>query len=159
MATYSLGDIIDSVETTLSAAASLKRSQSYDELMPGVHEVPLLQVWPASCDPVSFGSQTDRLTLGDRSEGEGHSVKEYVIHGDLYGDTRGGRNIGESMKRLVTAINEMENILDTQKYPLFGNSNLLSMTWRWEFVTFTYGKVEYCGARFYVTVRAGTSAI
>jgi hypothetical protein len=155
---YILGDIVDSIETTLSAAASLRRSQSYDELTEGIHEYPTLQVYPSSNTGSSWNSQTDRLTFGGPVPTGGvvekHvSVKEYIIHADLYARQRS--HINEDMEQLVDTINELEDILDTQEYPYFGRDDLYSWRWSWNQVTFEYAGVMYLGARFIITVRAG----
>lgn len=155
---YILGDIVDSIETTLSAAASLVRSQSYDELTEGIHEYPLLQVYPSANTGTSRGSETDRFSFeGPVPVGavvKHLSVKEYIIHADLYARQRS--HINEDMEQLVDTINELEDILDGQDpQSLFGRADLFSFRWSWSQVTFEYAGVMYLGARFIITVRAG----
>lgn len=153
MGTYLLGDIVDSIEDTLSAAASLARSQSYDELSEGMQDYPTLQVWPGENPGTSLGSETHKKTLRF-SSGIGHSVKEYVIYADLFARQRS--HVAEDMAQLVETITDLEDILDTQSCPPFGNDNIMDFKWRWEHVTFDYGGVLFAGARFYITVRCGT---
>ena len=155
---YILGEIVNSVEATLSAAASLERSQSYDELTEGMQDYPTLQVYPSANTGGSWDSQTHRLTFGGPVPAGGvvrkHvSVKEYTIHADLYARQRS--HIGEDMAQLVDTINELEDILDTQEYPLFGRTDLYSFRWSWAQVTWDYAGVMYLGAQFIITVRAG----
>ena len=151
MAVYVLGDIVDAIETTLSAAASLRRSQSYDELTEGVQrgDAPLLQVYPEENPGTSGHSETDRISFSGA-----HSVKRYVIFADLYAKQRS--NIGEDMKQLVDTINELEDILDSQTYPVFGSDYILSFRWLWGRVVFDYAGVNFMGARFQILVEVGT---
>ena len=97
MSTYLLGDIVDGIASTLGAAASLVGTQSYDELKEGIHDYPILQVYPEANPGTSRDSETHKLTLSTK-----HTVKEYTIHADLYAHVRG--NIGDDMLLLVNAI-------------------------------------------------------
>lgn len=155
MGTYILGDIVKAIGTTLGAAASLRRTEQYDGLTEGIHEYPLLQVYPAGMTGSSWGSQTDRSTFKGPVGGVvvHHSEKEYTIHADLYARQRS--HIDEDMEQLVDTVNEFEDILDTQECPFFGRSDLYSFHWSWQQVTFDYGGVGFLGARFIITVRAG----
>ena len=155
MATYTLDELIDAIETTLSAAASLVRSQTYDELSEGMQDTPTLQVYIDENLGTDFTGNTDRATFGNRTTHKRHSFKEYVIIADYYANQRA--NIGEDMGRLVTGINELEDILDYQDYPLFGLSFVTSFRWSWKRVTFDNGGVDFVGARFRLIVRCGTS--
>ena len=149
MATYNLGELVDAVETTLSTAASLGRSQTYDEITEAVQDWPLLQVYPEENLGTDFTGDTDRVTLSGK-----HSIKEYLIYADLYARQRS--HIGEDMGQLVETINELEDILDDLSYPLFGRDEVTSFRWSWRRVVFTYGGVDYVGARFSIVVRAGS---
>ena len=148
MSTYTLDELIDGIETVLSAAPSLVRSQTYDELTEGIHEYPLLQVYPEENPGTDWATNTDRITLTGV-----HSLKEYIIHADLYARARS--HIAEDMKQLVDSINELEDILDTQGCPPFDLDFVRSFRWSWSRVTFRYGDVDYVGARFRITVRCG----
>ena len=158
MGTYVLGTVVKAVATTLSAAASLKRTQQYDEISEGMQDSPTLQVWPAGNTGTSWNSQTDRLTfrgpIGADPAAQ-HSVKEYTIHADVY--CRQRAHINEDMAQVVTTVNEIEDILDDLAYPLFGLGSMYSFRWSWNYVTFDYGGVMYVGARFVITVRMGVT--
>ena len=151
MATYTLDDLVNGVHDTLAAASSLTRGQSQakDEITEGIHDYPLLQTWLAENMGTSYESETDRLTLSGT-----HSVKEYLIYSDLYVEQ--GAHVGQAMGQLLETINEIEDILDTQTYDLFDQDYITSMRWSWRQVSFEYGGVLYAGARFSITVRAGT---
>lgn len=150
MATYTLDELIDGIETVLGAAASLSRSQTYDEITEGIHDAPLLQVYPEENLGTSYASATDALTLSGK-----HSVKEYLIHADLYAQQRA--HIGEDMAALVTGINELEDILEAHHTARFNLAFVISFRWSWRRVTFDYGGVMYVGARFFITVECGSS--
>jgi hypothetical protein len=60
--TLTLAEMCDAIESELSAATGIVRSESYDELTEGIHEDLLLQVWPHSGSPVSTNSGTQKLT-------------------------------------------------------------------------------------------------
>jgi hypothetical protein len=151
MATYTLDGLVNGVHDTRAAAASLVRdeSQAEDEITEGIHDWPLLQTWMAENTGTDWTGETDRVTLSGR-----HSVKEYLIHSDLYVAQRA--HVGEAMGKLLSTVNEIEDILDAQSYDLFGLDYVTSMCWSWRQVTFEYGGVKYTGARFSVTVRAGS---
>lgn len=154
MAVYTLGALVDGIETVLSAALSLTvpeggRSQTYTELTEGMNQTPTLQVYPEENLGTDFTGATDRATLTGK-----HSFKEYTIHADYYANQR--TDIGQDMGRLVTGINELEDILDTQGCPPFDLDFITSFRWSWARVTFDYGGVDFVGARFRLTVRCGT---
>ena len=158
MGTFLLSTLLNAVKTYLGAAASLSRTDGYNELTEGIHEAPTLQIWPVRNSGTDWTGQTDRLTLGASVLGQGgggaakSSAKEYLIYADLYAEVRGA-SLGEAMMTMVTGIEELEEILDRMAYPLFGLDDVLSFRWDWEHVTFDYGKVRYVGARFKIWVR------
>jgi hypothetical protein len=151
MATYTLDELLNGVHDTLAAASSLVRdeSQAEDEITEGIHDWPLLQTWMAENTGTDWTGETDRVTLSGK-----HSVKEYLLYSDLYVEQRA--HVGQAMGKLLYVINEFEDILDTQSYNLFGLDYVTSMRWSWRQVTFEYGGVKYTGARFSITVRAGS---
>jgi len=151
MATYTLDNLLNGVHDTLAAAASLVRDQSQaaDEITEGIHDYPLLQTWMAENTGTDWTGETDRVTLSGT-----HSIKEYLIYSDLYVEQRA--HVAQAMGALLATINEIEDILDTQTYNLFSLNYVTSMRWSWRHVTFEYGGVQYTGARFSITVRAGT---
>jgi hypothetical protein len=125
------------------------QSQAADEITEGIHDYPLLQTWMAENTGTDWTGETDRETLSGK-----HSIKEYLIHSDLYVEQRA--HVGQAMGQLLETLNEHEDILDDLSYPLFGLSFVTSFRWSWRHVTFEYGGVQYTGARFSITVRAGT---
>lgn len=149
MALYTLDELVDGIETVLSAAASLVRSQTYDEITEGITEYPLLQVYLEENSGTDFTTNTDRITLTGK-----HSIKEYTVHADVYARVRA--NIGQDMGQLTTTINEIEDILDNQGCPPFDLDFLTSFRWSWRRVVFRYNNVDFVGARFMITVRCGT---
>jgi len=154
MALYTLDELVDGIETVLSAALSLTvpeggRSQTYDELTEGMNQTPTLQVYPEENLGTDFTGATSKATLNGK-----HSFKEYIIHADYYANQR--TDIGQDMGRLVTGINELEDILDTQGCPPFDLNFIASFRWSWSRVTFDYGGVDFVGARFRLIVRCGT---
>ncbi|KPJ77283.1 MAG: hypothetical protein AMJ81_00030 [Phycisphaerae bacterium SM23_33] len=149
MAVYTLDALLDAIEGIMDDAASLVRSQTYDELTEGIHDYPLLQVYPEENTGTDWTGETDRVTLSGK-----HSVKEYTVHADIYARQRS--HIAEDMKKCVDVANETEDILDNLSYPLFGLACVTSFRWSWRRVVFEYGGVKYMGARFVIVVRAGT---
>ena len=142
-----LAQMCDAIEATLGEATTVARSQSYDELTEGVHDTPLLQVYPQSGDQDPSGT-ADRTTFS-----AGVRQTEVIVHADYYAAERGA-SIGEEMARLVDGIDAITNIVEGQdQKPYFGLVGLKGFSWRWERVTFDYGGVSYVGARFYFTLR------
>ncbi len=145
--------ILDAIETTLSAALTITRSQTFDELTEGINsaDTPLLQVYPEALEPnVSAGSQTDKLTLG----GDPPVRREvYVVFADYYARQRS--HIGEDMGALVGGIDAMTTVLEAQtcKNP-FGldEGNVRSFQWGWRRVVFEYAGAQFIGARCTITL-------
>lgn len=146
-----LSAIINAIEDTLDAAASLLRSQSYDQLTEGIHDYPLLQVYVENND-VDRGQQTERTSFTGATRQKG-----YTVYADVYARQRS--NIAEDMAQLVTTVDELEDILEAQdalvahSSPLFGLTEaghpvIRSFRWSWSRVVFEYGGVQYMGARF-----------
>jgi hypothetical protein len=147
MADVNLSTICDAIETTLAAATGLVRTQSYDELTEGIHDWPMLQVYPESGELDPSG-RTDRTTFG-----AGVQQDRTIIHADLY--VRQRAHIGEDMSALVNMIDAIKQVLRHEGADtLFGVANLQSIHWRWERVVFIYGdpELKYVGARFYIEV-------
>jgi len=143
-----LAQICDAVESTLDDAVTLAHSQSYDELTEGVHDTPLLQVYPQSGSQDPGGGTADRTTFG-----AGVRQTEVVVHADYYAAER-GTDIGEEMARLVNGIDAITNVIEGQdQKPYFGLVGIKGFSWRWDRVTFDYGGVAYVGARFMLTLR------
>lgn len=149
-----LADMLDNIESTLSAAASLDLTQSYDELKEGIPETPLLQIYPAGVAPVSRDSQTDRKTFGGMSPGGGVTQETVTVHGDLFVSQR--KLISQEMRDLVVLIEELQDILRTQpKNNLFGDPNIMSFTWQWHYASFEYSGADYVGAKFIIEAILG----
>jgi len=155
MAVYTIADLILAIATTLGAAPSLVRTQyagttvAVSRMTEGMDDVPLLQIYPEANTTTDWTGETDRISLSGK-----HSIKEYTIHADLFARQRS--QIDEDMAQLVTSIDELENILDTQVYPLFGRDYVTSFQWSWHRVVFGYAGMDYVGARFVLVVRTGT---
>jgi hypothetical protein len=146
MATITLAQICNGIESALSAATTLARSQSYDELTEGVHDIPTLQVYPES-GLQDAGGNTDRTTFG-----AGVRQTEFTIHADYYAAQQS--NIGEDMAALVNGIDAIQNELEKQDSTRFGFSDHnLSFRWSWTRVQFVYNEANYMGARFIIVVR------
>ena len=143
-----LGQILNAIEATLATATTVNRSESYDELTEGIHDFPMLQVYPeaGTQDP---GGGTDRTTFRG-----GVRQTEFTIHVDYYARQRS--HIGEDMSALVDGIDALQNVFeaqDTKSY--FGLAGIRAFKWSWSRAVFTYGdpNVSYMGARFVLTIR------
>jgi hypothetical protein len=139
-----LAQIVDAVETTLSAAVGLARSQTYDEITSSLNDFPLLQVYPESwvCDP---SGGTERSTFG------GHARQhEAVIHADLFA----GEVVpfGERMGTLVGMIDALMDVLEAQMSTFFGVAGIRALHWSWQRAVIDYGDKKYLAARFVITV-------
>ena len=144
-----LAQICDAIETTLGAATTVTRSQSHDELTEGIHDLPMLQVYPEN-GYQDAGGATERTTFG----GAGNPVRqtEFTIHADYYARQRS--HIGEDMAALVDGIDALQNVLEGQdQKPYFDLVGIKAFSWRWDRVTFIYASEDYVGARFALTVR------
>lgn len=143
-----IAQICDAIEETLGAATGITRSESYDELTEGIHDLPMLQVYPENGNQDAFTS-TDRTTFRG-----GVRQTSLMIHADLYAQQRA--HIGEDMKKLVDSIDAITDVFEAQDTkPYFGLDGIKAFRWRWERVTFVYGDPQsnYVGARFFIEVR------
>jgi hypothetical protein len=143
-----LAQVVDAIETTLGAAVTVARSESYDELTEGIHDLPMLQVYPeaGSQDPAG-GTERTSFQAGVRQT-------EFTIHADYYARQR--RDIGEDMNALVAGIDALQDVLEAQDTkPYFGLDGIRGFRWSWNRVVFVYGdpQMGYVGARFVVVVR------
>jgi hypothetical protein len=149
MATIPLDTILTAVKDTLGAAAPLAAARDHTEITDARYDTPLLEVWPLS-GAGSMQSQTHQLSITGK-----HSVKEFVIHVDVYGQVR-GVHVGEAMGSLVTVIDEIDGILDLQVRPYFGVAPITSFRWSWEHFTFQDADaVLYAGARYRLEIQVG----
>jgi len=155
LAAYTIADLILAIATTLGAAPSLMRTQyagataAGTRLTEGMQDYPTLQVYHEMNPMTDRMGETDRISLSGK-----HSIKEYTIYADLLARQRS--HIDEDMAQLVASIDEFENILDTQTYPLFSRLYITSYQWSWHRVVFEYAGVKYVGARFPLVVKTGT---
>jgi len=152
MADVTLVSINNAIEATLGAAASLERSQSYDELTEGLHDVPLLQVYWEDLpliDSDSTPGQTDRMVFASGEDARRQYTLTYFA--DLYAASR--KEIGEDMGRLLPIVDEFITILEAQGCPPFGVEGVRTFQWSAKRVTFEYNKIKYVGARFTLHLR------
>src|SRR3990167_4602284 len=125
-----LAQILDAITSTLSAATTLSRAQSYDEMTDGMNDLPTLQVYP----------ETNEQDISGNA--------------DYYAQQR--RHLGEDMAALVNGMDDMANVIEQQDTkPYFGLDGIKAFHWSWRRVTFVYGdpQLSYVGARFTITVR------
>jgi len=143
-----LAQILNAIENTLGAAVGMARSESYDELTEGIHDLPLIQVYPESGAQDPAGT-TDRTTFRG-----GVRQTDLVINVDLYAQQRA--HIGEDMSKLVDMIDAMQDIFEAQDIkPFFGLAGIQAFSWSWQRVVFQYGDPlrHYIGARFRLTIK------
>jgi hypothetical protein len=148
MTSITLGQILDAIEATLSAAPTLARSMSYDELTEGISDTPLLQVYPEAGDQDPTGN-ADRTTFR-----AGVRQTNITINCDYYAQQR--KHIGEDMAALVDGLDAMTEIFESQDTkPYFALDGIKAFHWSWQRVTFDYGdpQISYVGARFTLLIR------
>lgn len=147
-AVFEIADICDAIETTLSAATGLSRSQSYDELTDGMNDTPTLQVYPES------GGQ-DVTTNNDRTAFRaGVQQEEVVIHADVY--VRQRSHLADDMSLLVTQLDAIRTVLKAQQTKsFFGTTDVKAFAWTWQRVTFVYSEPQqpFVGIRFILRIR------
>ena len=148
MAKITLAQMLNAVETTLSAALTTGQSQAYDQLTEGVNDLPTLQVYPEDANQDAQYA-TDRTTFQ-----AGCRQTSQTIFADYYARQRS--HIGEDMKALVDGIDAITDIFEAQDHlPLFGLVGIKNFHWSWQRVVFTFGdeQVKYMGARFTIVLR------
>jgi hypothetical protein len=148
MASITIAQICDAIETTLSSATGLNRSETYSELSDGITEEAWLQVYPETLE-TDVATGTDRTTFRG-----GVRQTEFTFHADLYARQRS--HIGDDMRLLVQLIDAIVVKLEQQATkPYFGLEGIKAFRWRGERVTFIYGdrQLPYVGMRFTITVR------
>jgi hypothetical protein len=143
-----IAQICDAVASTLSAATTSPRTQSYDELTEGMQDTPTLQVYPEDGNQDPSGN-TDRTSFK-----AGVRQTMLTVNADYYAHQRA--HIGEDMAALVNGIDAITNILEAQDTkPYFGLAGIQAFSWSWRRVTFVYGDPQqsYVGARFTLNIR------
>ena len=141
-----IAQMCDAVNATLGTAASLSRSQSYDELTGGMNDTPTLQVyWESTvCD---VGGNNDRTSFRG-----GVRQKEYTLHADIYANQL--KNVGPDNELVVNLADEIEDILEAQDTkPYFGLAGIQAFRWEATRVIFSYDGVSFPGARYIITLR------
>lgn len=147
--TITTAQVIDAIESTLSAAAEVDYSQSYDELSEGIQDSKVLQVYWDASNQDAVNTTIDRTTFQ-----AGVRQTDMTIIADYYAHRRG--NLAEDMDKLVTGIDSIIAILEAQDTkPYFGLSGIKAFSWSAQRVTFSYGDAtqQYMGARFTFIVR------
>lgn len=138
--------LCDAVATTLGAAASIVRTQSYDELTesypPG--DLPLMQVYPESGEQDPFSGQTAQSSFRGVTR-----VTEVLLHVDV--PCRARSHLGLDMASVLSVVGEVVTILEAQKVkPYFGQDRIMGFRWQWQRVTFMRDgtpEVKYLGFR------------
>jgi hypothetical protein len=139
----------------LVAAGDLTRSQNAaanpqtgEGLTEGINDRNILQIYPEEQTPVSFGSTTQKITLG----GTPYIHEEFVIIADYYCQQRA--NIGEDMYKLIKGIDAIRANLKGQNCPNpFDLTGIPNFQWSGQRVVFDYGGVSYIGGRFRLILR------
>lgn len=159
MARYSnttLAEMCTAIHWTLGNAlvnaSNLVVSQNYNQLTEGMNDPDVLQIYPESGGPVSTGSSTHKMTMGDA---DGAVIQEEVtIHCDYYAKARGA-DLNEDMAAMVAGVDAIIANLKTQDCNPFNLTNCRSFQWSWTRATFSYGEPElkYIGARFILALR------
>lgn len=149
MGTITLHQIVDGIETALSAATGLTRHLTHDEIPTGLppNDFPLLMVYPESGEVTD--TETDRATFRG-----GARQYDFVVHADLYAGPV--QPFGERMGTFVTMIDAMMDTLEDQTTAsFFGLEGVRAFHWTWARTIFTYGEgqPQYLGARFVIDVR------
>jgi len=143
-----LVQICDGIESTLSAAAGIQSSTSYDEITEGIPsaDCPRLEVYAekGTCDP---SGNTDRTVFN-----AGMQQTAVVIHADLYARQRS--QLDEDIKSYTDLTDALITVLQAQTKPdFFGVAGIKAFTWDWNRATFRRAGAIYAGARFRITCR------
>ena len=165
MPNVTIGQICDAIESTLSAAAGINRTESYDELTEGINnaDCPLLQVYWESFAMDPSGT-TDRSSFGGKGGVEATPIRQkpIVIHVDLYASRR--NHLAQNMEATIDATDALLDVFEQQNVkPYFGllddAGDYAIKAWSLDDarrVVFQYGsgtgQVLYSGARFILTV-------
>lgn len=144
---FTIADLNSALATTLGAAASIVRTENYDQLSEGVNDTPTLQVYIESFSVDAGGGSTDRTTMRG-----GVRQWDFLFHADVYARQRS--HLGEDMAKVVALADELIDILEGQTVkPYFGYAPIKSFSYRCERVTIEAAQHIYPGLRFYITLR------
>jgi len=149
MPNVTLGALIDAVGDTLFTATGMRRLESYDELTEGIQpaDLPLLQVYLESIQPVATGSSTDRTTFRG-----GGRHKTFTIYADLHAKQR-GPSIAEEMAAAIDMCGAIVDVLEQQNTkPYFGEDAIKSFSWDAVRSQFQYANLLTMGFRFTITL-------
>lgn len=142
-----VAQICDGVKTTLSASDLLKVVLSYSELTeaPPAADLPLVQIMPndGTCD---ISNQTDATTFGGIVRQ--HEITLWV---DVIAAQRA--HLDRDMGLAVDAIDEMIDLLESERGSTMFVDGVKSFRWSWERAVFLYGNTQYMGARFIIIFR------
>ncbi len=148
MADVTLSSICTAIRNTLATATGLNVAQDTTQITEGIHDLPLLQVYPESGE-VDPSGRTDRTTFG-----AGVQQDRMVIHADLY--VRQRSHLQEDMDTLIDMIDAVIYTLkhDAADTMFGGLDNFQGFHWSWQRVIFEYGDplAKYVGARFRIEV-------
>lgn len=152
MANEPVGEICDSIATTLGAATGIVRTQSYDELQDAPGDLPCLQVYPKL-------GHTDAFTSNSRTTFKSvRRTAEMEFNADVLCRQRSHLDLDYSS--VITMQDAVQQELEGEKTkPFFGNAEVMDFWWSWEVMDFQRGgpggEVHYLGVRFVITVRVG----
>lgn len=147
MATITTAEINTAIATALGAAASLVRTEDFDELTEGMADAPTLQVYWEE-------ERSDPSGTADRTAFRGGIRQtDMIFHADVYVNQRA--NIGEDMGRLYPLKDEIDDILQAQDTkPYFGLAGIKAlMQWDARRVIFSYAGVDYIGIRYFIPIK------
>lgn len=141
-----VAQMADAITTTLGAATTVARSESYNELTEGIHDYPLLQVyWQSTVNDVSGNDDRTAYRGGVRQ-------KEYVFYADYYARPRS--ELKEDNAAVTNGAEALEAVLEAQNVkPYFGLAGIKAFRWQGERVAFEYGGTLYAGCRYMITLR------
>lgn len=151
MTSVSITALITSLRTSFLDASTIEDEQGVvhepEQIKENIVDAPTLQIYPVD-------GNTDRQGENDRTS-FGASIRQTTItvYADYYARQRS--HIGEDLNAVVEGMDALINVLEAQQTkPYFGNTDIKSFAWRWEYVTFAYGEqeVKYSGVRFIITL-------
>lgn len=144
-----IGEICDAIESTVSAAAGVTRSQSYDELTEGLPagDLPTLQVYWQALSPMDPEGQTDRYAYQGAVR-----MKRLIFHIDGYAAQRS--HLAQDNKAVVDLADAILDVLEEQDTkPYFGLAGIKA--WQLESATrgaYPYAQALYLGVKFVLVV-------
>lgn len=147
MAVITHASLCNSIATTLGAAASLRRTQSFDELTEGMNTLPTLQVYPSNWN------MDDRSGVSQSTFRGGVKRSLNIYNADVY--VRRRSDLPTDVAKTVEVADELDAIFVAQNTkPYFGDDNIAQFHWEGSQVTLIYGEpeVKYSGLRYIITL-------